>query len=267
MSDPLSDLTASISARHAKVLETLAASARKAGRVPESVRLVVVTKSQSLDVVEAAIRAGATVLGENYAEEAAAKIQGLRDRAAGRQWDAVTSQAGSGSAPAVEWHMVGHVQGRKAKLVAQYFALVHSLDSLKLAERLARAAGELRREIPVLLEFNVGGESGKQGWMAADEALWPGLLPEVEAVTALSGLRIEGLMTMPPLSTNPESARTYFRRLRRLQRFLEARFPQVDWTELSMGTSVDYPVAVEEGATLVRVGQAILGPRPEPEEP
>jgi uncharacterized pyridoxal phosphate-containing UPF0001 family protein len=88
----------------------------------------------------------------------------------------------------------------------------------------------------------------------------------VEAVTALSGLRIEGLMTMPPLSTNPESARTYFRRLRRLQRFLEARFPQVDWTELSMGTSVDYPVAVEEGATLVRVGQAILGPRPEPEE-
>jgi uncharacterized pyridoxal phosphate-containing UPF0001 family protein len=114
----------------------------------------------------------------------------------------------------------------------------------------------------VLLEFNVGGETSKHGWNASDEALWPGLLADVLAIAALPNLKVRGLMTMPPLSTGVESARRYFQRLRRLRDFLAERAPQAGWTELSMGTSSDYAVAVEEGATLVRVGQAILGPRP-----
>ena len=123
-------------------------------------------------------------------------------------------------------------------------------------------ADEAQRDLPALLEFNVGGEAGKQGWHAADESTWPSLLPSVEAIAALPRLKIRGLMTMPPLVSDPEEARPYFRRLRGLRDFLATRVPGASWGELSMGTSVDYPVAVEEGATLVRVGEAILGPRP-----
>ena len=225
----------------------VSAAARKGGRDADAVRLVVVTKTQPLETVRAAIEAGAQILGENYAEEAADKIA------------AVGLQSG------VEWHMIGHVQSRKAGLVAQHFDLIHSLDSLRLAERLNRAALEAGRTLPVLLEFNVSGEKSKHGWTAADEAEWAGLTGEVQAVAALTSLRVRGLMTMPPLSTDPEAARSYFQRLRRLRDFLAASVPQAEWHELSMGTSADFAVAVEEGATLVRVGQAILGPRPIPE--
>jgi uncharacterized pyridoxal phosphate-containing UPF0001 family protein len=139
--------------------------------------------------------------------------------------------------------------------------LIHSLDSVKLAERLDRLGVELGRQVPVLLEFNVGGEIEKHGWPASDEATWTLLERDIEAVAGSPNIKICGLMTMPPLSADPEDARTYFRRLRRLQDFLEAKFPKAQWNELSMGTSADYPIAVEEGATLVRVGEAILGPR------
>jgi uncharacterized pyridoxal phosphate-containing UPF0001 family protein len=121
---------------------------------------------------------------------------------------------------------------------------------------------EAERELPVLLEFNVGGETGKEGWDAAEESVWPSLLPEIERIAALPHLKIKGLMTMPPLANDPEDNRHFFRRLRSLRDFLAAKVPGPSWDELSMGTSVDYPVAVEEGATLVRVGEAILGPRP-----
>ncbi len=137
---------------------------------------------------------------------------------------------------------------------------------MKLAQKLDRAAGELARDLPVLLEFNVGGETGKHGWPAAEEGHWPDLLSDVKAVAALPRLRVRGLMTMPPLSTDPESGRVFFKRLRKLRDFLASRVPSADWRELSMGTSADYAVAVEEGATLVRVGQAILGPRPQAED-
>jgi pyridoxal phosphate enzyme (YggS family) len=162
--------------------------------------------------------------------------------------------------------MIGHVQSRKAPLVAQHFALVHSLDSLKLAQRLDRSAAELGRTLPVLLEFNVSGEKSKHGWDASEESLWKGLLTDVNAIAALPGLKVRGLMTMPPLSTDPEAARVHFRKLRRLRDFLSRQVSQAEWDELSMGTSVDYAVAVEEGATLVRIGQAILGPRPDTED-
>ncbi len=235
-----------------RVLDKMAVSARKSGRLIESVRLVVVTKTQSLDVIEAALEAGARILGENYAEEAAEKIEALRGK---------SPAAAAGNGIAAEWHMIGHIQSRKAELVAAYFALVHSLDSLKLAQRLDRAAGALKREMPVLLEFNVGGEASKQGWPAWDEGNWAALLQEIEAVSALPNLKVRGLMTMPPLSTDPEAARPYFRRLGRLRDYLAKHEPATSLDELSMGTSADFEVAIEEGATLVRIGQAILGPR------
>ena len=161
----------------------------------------------------------------------------------------------------VEWHMIGHVQSRKAKLVADHFALLHSLDSLKLAQRLERFAEEANRVLPVLLEFNVGGEESKSGWNASDQATWSTFLPDVNALLDLPHLHVRGLMTMPPLETDPEEARRFFLRLKRLRDRLAATFSQADWRELSMGTSADYAVAVEEGATLVRVGTAIVGAR------
>ncbi len=230
--------------RYKRVCAAITAAARRSGRDADAVRLVVVTKLHPVETVRAAIEAGAKILGENYAEEGADKIQKL------------------GSQSGVEWHMIGHVQSRKALLVAQHFRLVHSLDSLHLAQRLDRAASQVGRRIQVLLEFNVGGEASKHGWQASDEESWPALLPEINTVAGLPNLRVRGLMTMPPLSADPEAARQYFRKLRRLQGLLARRAPQAEWEELSMGTSADFEVAVEEGATLVRIGQAILGPRP-----
>jgi pyridoxal phosphate enzyme (YggS family) len=237
------DLVASIREKYGYALEQIASAARTSNRRPEEIRLVVVTKSQPVELVQAAIEAGVRILGENYPEEAVTKIQSL------------AMQTG------VEWHMIGHVQSRKARLVADHFALLHSLDSLKLAQRLNRFAAERGRFLPVLLEFNVGGEESKAGWDASDPSRWDALLPEVAALMELPHLRVHGLMTMPPLETNPQDARRFFQRLRSLREHLAAQFPGADWRELSMGTSADYPVAVEEGATLVRVGTAIVGAR------
>lgn len=231
----------SIRERYLQTLDRISAAEQRAGRVAGSTRLVVVTKSQPRDVVEAALEAGVKILGENYPEEAVGKIAAI------------------GKIDA-EWHMIGHVQSRKAGLIPENFSLMHSLDSLKLASRLERIATE--RPLPVLLEFNVGGEAGKSGWQAVDESRWPELLPEIDMVLKLQRLAVRGLMTMPPLFDNYELARPYFQKLRRLRDFLQQRFSATDWSELSMGTSADFEAAVEEGATLVRVGTAIVGPRP-----
>jgi pyridoxal phosphate enzyme (YggS family) len=145
--------------------------------------------------------------------------------------------------------------------VADHFALLHSLDSLKLAHRLDRFAAERNRLLPVLLEFNTGGEESKSGWNAFDESRWNEFLPEIGQLLDLPNLHVQGLMTMPPLGTDPEESRRFFLRLRRLRDHLAAQFPQADWRDLSMGTSADFEVAVEEGATLVRVGTAIVGAR------
>jgi pyridoxal phosphate enzyme (YggS family) len=157
--------------------------------------------------------------------------------------------------------MIGHVQSRKANLAASHFNFVDALDSLKLAVRLDRFAGETGRRLPVLLEVNVSGEGSKFGYAAWNEAGWDALRPEFEQIAALPNLEIRGLMTMPPFADEPEASRPFFRRMRALQTFLGKRLPQAAWRDLSMGTSLDFPVAVEEGATLVRVGTAILGSR------
>ena len=237
------DLVAAIRERYLHTLEQIANAARKVQRDPNEIRLVVVTKSQPLEIVQATIEAGVKILGENYPEEGVMKIQSL------------PQQSG------VEWHMIGHVQSRKARLVAEHFALLHSLDSFKLAQRLDRFAAEQNRVLPVLFEFNVGGEESKSGWNASDSSTWNLLLPEVKSVLELTHLRVHGLMTMPPLENDPQDSRRFFQSLRLLRDHLAVTFPQADWRELSMGTSADYPVAVEEGATLVRVGTAIVGAR------
>ncbi|MCC7119827.1 MAG: YggS family pyridoxal phosphate-dependent enzyme [Anaerolineales bacterium] len=239
----MNPLVQSIRERYEATLEKIASAARRAGRAPESVKLVVVTKTQPLEVLQAALEAGVKILGENYPEEGAMKIQSLRNFSA------------------VEWHMIGHVQSRKANLVAEHFSYLHSLDSLKLANRLNRFCGEAGRTLPVLLEFNVGDEESKSGWLAGAEATWPTLLSVVQEIVALPNLQIRGLMTMPPLGEHAETARPYFQKLKRLQEFMKAQFPQLNFDELSMGTSADFVPAVEEGATLVRVGTAIVGPR------
>ena len=162
----------------------------------------------------------------------------------------------------VEWHMIGHVQSRKAGMVVENYDWVHSLDSLKLARRLDRFAGEVGRKLPVLLECNVSGEQSKFGWEAWRERDWPVLVDQIAPIFEMQHLRVRGLMTMAPFLPDPEEARPFFQRLHRLKDHLAGQFPQADWSELSMGMSADFQVAIEEGATLVRIGTAILGARP-----
>jgi len=239
----MNELVESIRERYLQVLDQIASAAQSAGRDPASVKLVVVTKTQSIETTRAAIEAGARILGENYPAEGVMKIQSLREFSA------------------VEWHIIGRVQSRKTQLVAENFNFLHSLDSLKLARKLDRFCGEADKVLPVLLEFNVGGEESKSGWLAADETRWSAVLDEIAVAVVAPNLKICGLMAMPPLGETAEFSRPFFQKLKRLQEYLSAQFPQADFSELSMGTSADYEVAVQEGATFVRVGSAIVGPR------
>lgn len=238
-----------IAANYHRVLEQISAAAQSVGRDPNTIRLVVVTKGHPAEAVGEALEAGVRLLGENYAEEGAAKQQALAE--------AMPEQAA-----AAEWHMIGHVQSRKARLVCESFHAVHSLDSLSLARKLDRAAQALHKQLPVLLECNVSGEETKFGFPAWDENRWEALLPDLEAITGLPGLRVSGLMTMAPFFDTAEPARPYFCRLRKLSDTMRRWLPQAGWSELSMGMSGDFEVAVQEGATLVRVGTAIMGARP-----
>jgi len=227
-----------------RVREEIELAARGAERPADAVRLIVVTKAQPLEKIVAAYEAGARQFGENYPEETLHKIESSRHLAG------------------IEWHMIGHLQSRKAKIVAQHFHMLHSLDSLSLAQKLERLLAEAGRVLPVLIEVNVGGEETKSGYAAWDEAHWEAMLPEIEAILALEHLQVRGLMTMPPYLEDADQVRPYFQRTRALRDFLKERFPLANWDELSMGTSVDFRVAIEEGATYVRVGTAIVGPRP-----
>ncbi len=235
-------LPTSIRDRYQHICAQIEDTAIGCGRDPQEVRLVVVSKSRPLEVILAAIAAGITIFGENYVDEALGKIQAIKNSA-------------------LEWHMIGHVQSRKAELVATNFVLLHSLDSLKLARRLELFCEREKQILPVLLEFNVSGEASKYGLPAWEEAEWSNLDEDIEQILALPHLFVSGLMTMPPLFEDAERTRPYFQRLRRLQEFLGKRFQNSKWEELSMGTSTDFVAAIQEGATYVRIGQAILGPR------
>lgn len=227
------------------VLERIYSASHLVGRNLDDIKVVVVTKKHPVNAVQRALDAGLRVFGENYAEEGVIKMQTLSCQTE------------------VEWHMIGHIQSRKARSVTENYDWVHSLDSLKLAKRLDRSSDQTGRKLPVLLEFNVSGEGTKYGWPAWKEEQWNDWLSDVSCILELSYLEVHGLMTMAPLLPDPEETRPYFRRLRRLREFLAGQFPQADWKELSMGMSDDFEIAVQEGSTLVRIGTAIMGPRPQ----
>ncbi len=236
-------LVQQIREKYQQVKEQVAQSAHLVGRSPESIRILVVTKTQPVEVIQAAVEAGITLFGENYPEEALPKILALEDH------------------PSLEWHMIGHLQSRKARIVVQHFDVMETIDRVEIAEKLNRLAQEAQRQLPVLLELNVSGEESKFGFPAWDQNTLSALQTEVEKILSFPFLSVRGLMTMPPLFEEMEQSRPYFVRLRQVQEHLMKKFPQACWDELSMGTSVDYPVAVQEGATIVRIGTAILGPR------
>jgi hypothetical protein len=216
------------------VQDRIRAAASRVGRQASSVTLVAVSKAMPLDVIREGVEAGITILGENRVQEARDKIAALPHVA--------------------RWHLVGHLQTNKAKLAIQLFELIHSLDSLKLAQILDRLGQELAKPMRCLIEVNLGGEQSKSG-MTED-----GVRPLLEGAAGLRRLRIEGLMAIPPFLPDPEQIRPYFRRLRTLRDKLRDEGFALD--ELSIGMTHDFEVAIEEGATLVRIGTAIFGPRP-----
>jgi PLP dependent protein len=216
---------------------------KRAGRADENIRLVVVTKGQPVDAIAQVIRAGAVDLGENYVEEAVQKMAQISDPAS------------------VTWHMIGHVQSRKARAVSSNFPWIHSVDSLKLAKRLDQYARELGKRLQILLEYNVSGEESKFGWNASDGETWPQLAEDLSIILESSNLDVRGLMTMAPFVSQAELTRPYFRQLRLLRDYFENLFPDCTFSELSMGMSQDFEVAIEEGATILRIGRAIMGER------
>ena len=227
---------AQIANQVARVREQIAAAAIRSGRVPGDVVLVAVTKMRAPAEIEAVYAAGVRHLGENRVEEAEVKLPQL-------------------DLPGATWHMVGHLQRRKAGRAVDLFDVVQSVDSVRLARRLDRLAAERDRVLPILIEINVSGEESKYGFRLVERAQ---LDDAVAEIVALSHLRVEGLMTVAPLCSDPEQVRPVFARLRELAGELQARFGQGTWRHLSMGMTDDYVVAVEEGATMVRIGRALF---------
>lgn len=226
----------------AKVQEKIAETCYKSNRDPEKVQLVVVTKEKSAVVVKEVVEAGVRVIGESYLQEANFKMGLLSDLD-------------------IHWHMIGHIQSGKSRQVAAQFSFIHSLDRQGLAEDLNAAGKELDRVLPVLLECNVSGEQSKYGWSADEEKTWDELLDRLDPVMEMANIDVRGLMTMAPYHPDPEHSRPYFRKLKRLQGEMKKKYPSQDLDELSMGMSADFQVAIEEGATILRIGSAIVGPR------
>jgi hypothetical protein len=242
-----------IAANLVRVQARIQAAARRAGRDPADITLVVVTKARPLEVVQTAYHAGVRHFGENRVEEAELKIPAFNE------WlDAASDTAGHPT-----WHMIGHLQSRKAADALAYFDVIHSVDSLKLAERLNRLAErDNRSPLPILLECNVSGEANKYGFSLSqwqtDRETRRTFFEAVRHVIGLPRLRLQGLMTMAPIVAEPEQARPVFVALRAVRDALAEEFPPVEWRHLSMGMTDDFEVAVEEGATLVRIGRAIF---------
>jgi pyridoxal phosphate enzyme (YggS family) len=234
-----------VAANLGRVRERVAGAARRAGRKPEEITIVGVTKGLVAERALQGIRAGLADLGENYVQEALEKSAQLESEG-------------------VTWHFIGHLQRNKVKQALTMFRWVHSVDSLRLAEEISRRAVGMAKagagsppEVAVLLEVNTSGEESKFGIAPEEAPLLAG------GVGALPGVRLVGLMTIGRLAADPEEARPCFRRLRELARQIESLgLEGVQMTHLSMGMTGDFEVAVEEGATIVRIGTAIFGPRP-----
>jgi pyridoxal phosphate enzyme (YggS family) len=234
----------------AQVRDRIGDAAHRSGRDPGEVTLIAVTKTFPADVVLAAYEAGVRHFGENRAREGISKIT------------AVEPYISDGPPT---WHMIGHIQSRKARRVVDHYDYVHSVDRLKIAQRLSDYAAEADRVLPVLLECNVSGEGSKYGFALEnwedDEARQKDFFTAVDGILGLPGLEVRGLMTMPPYVDDPEEVRPLFVSLRMLRNALRERFVAADWRHLSMGMTNDFEVAIEEGATMVRIGRGIFGPR------
>jgi len=221
----------------ARVRERVAAACRRCGRAPDDVKLLAISKTHLPESIRAAYEAGLRDFGENRVQEAKAKRPALADLS-------------------ITWHLVGHLQTNKAKAARELFHWVHSVDSFRLAQKLEQAAAPGGGRLPILLEVNLGGEESKAGVGA------PEIAQLAEQISRLATLEIRGLMVIPPFFDDHEQMRPYFRRLRELAQEIDARsIANVSMRELSMGMSSDFEVAIEEGATIVRVGTAIFGPR------
>lgn len=227
-----------ISERIDQIRDRMAAATRSCGRDPASVGLVGVTKTVSADAIRDAMAAGIDILGESYLQESIPKIKAL-------------------AGEPVKWHFIGHLQSKKAKDAVRYFDLIHSVDSVKLATALDRAAEKINKIQDILIQVNVAGETTKSG-LGPDEVM--GVIKEI---SRLSHVRVTGLMTLPPFFDEaPERVRPYFTALAALRDRIEIEnTPNVLMRELSMGMTGDFETAIEEGATLVRVGTAIFGER------
>ena len=217
--------------------QSIVKAAKRVGRDPSEIKLLAVTKEQSDEIVTEAIQAGMTLLGENKVQEASSKIEVL-----GRN--------------GLEWHFIGRLQKNKVKFIFDLFDLIHSVDSFSLAEAIHKKAQKIGSCMPILLQINISGEKSKLG-------IDPLNLPEeIKKIAKLEGVKVFGLMTIPPLNSNPENSRSYYVRLRELRDTCSnLNIPRISLNELSMGMSNDYEVAIEEGATMVRVGKGLFGPR------
>jgi pyridoxal phosphate enzyme (YggS family) len=225
-----------VAANHRRIMESINQAAARAGRDAASIKLLAAAKSQDAELIRAAIAAGVSLIGENYVQEAQAMKARIPE--------------------AVEWHMIGHLQRNKAKSAVALFDLIETLDSIALARELDKEGRKAKKRIRTFVEVNLAGEESKTG-IAKDQVFL--LLQEA---AKLSNILVEGLMTVPPFRENPEDARPYFRELRELLgRMQELQLRDLELKELSMGMSHDYPVAIEEGATIVRIGTALFGPR------
>lgn len=225
-----------LAANIAHVRSTIAEAARRAGRTPDEITLVAVSKTVSIDLVQMAYNLEVTDFGENRVQDALPKIAAFHPQD-------------------VHWHMIGHLQSNKANKIIDQFYCVHSVDSLHLAQVLNRYASEKGVHLPILLQVNIAGEASKEG-------MSPGDTPELaRQILTLPNIQVEGLMTIAPLVRDPEEVRPVFRGLRSLRDQLQAMLPGCSWRHLSMGMTDDYGVAIEEGATIVRIGRAIFGER------
>ncbi len=227
----------------AQVQRRIEAAADRAGRSPQGIEILPITKGHPLEAVRAAYESGFRAVGENRVGE------GLKKR------DALAELED------LRWEMVGHVQSRKASDVAPVFERVHSIDRMKIARHLNKHARNASRILPVLLQCNVSGEESKYGWRLEDPGEWGACVEPFARILEMAHLRVEGLMTMAPWVDDDAAVRGTFRRLRELRDFLRAELPEGNWKHLSMGMTDDYELAVEEGATILRLGRTLFGER------
>lgn len=218
------------------VFKKIENSALRSNRDPQEIKLIAVTKKVSIHNILECIKAGVNIIGENYVQEALSKIEKLPSH--------------------IEWHMIGHLQRNKVKYIIESCSMIQSVDSIELAEEISKRGKQINKIMPILIEVNQGEELTKTGVKNKDD-----IIKLVQHILTLPNLSLKGLMSIPPFFINPEDVRPFFRQLRELKDEINKIIPKANLTELSMGMSNDFEIAIEEGATMVRIGRAIFGER------